>query len=189
MIYTLDNAIAFFRRDRDAEDLWWQFRNCILNQEPCVQRVFDRSNRLVNTPYSWNLYLAVQNAPTAFHFLELGAKDGTWVAQVEYFAQLWDKYPILTAVSDQSVPSEKRYAACEVLDILPHRTTWVKNLDWPLLTDILLIHSTKYLQSCLSYLKLNGILIVHSDVWMSREFEEFEHLYELGDYQVLRKME
>lgn len=188
MIYTLDNAVAFFRRDRDAEDLRIQFRNRILKQEPCVQRVFNASNRLANMPYSWNLYLAVQNAPTAFHFLELGAKDGTWVAQVEYFAQLWNKHPILTAVSESLTNSEHYKSAFDALDVSMCRTAFMDSYEWPILTDILLIHTGRHIRSFLSHLKLNGILILHSDLWLNKHLEGFEHLFEVGDYQVLRKV-
>jgi hypothetical protein len=186
MVFTLDNAAAYFIKNC-AKDLERQFRNLILKHEPRVQRVFERQDRMVNMQYAWNLYLAVHNAPPGFHFLELGATDGTNLSQVEYFAQLWNKQALLTAIYDQNISPEKRIAAFEALNV-SSTATWMENLDWPLLTDILLVHTSKHLNSCLWNLKLNGTLILHSDLWLNREFEGFEHLYEVGEYQVLRKI-
>jgi hypothetical protein len=114
-------AVQDFYRDpartckEKHEVIYREFERSVILKEPKLQQAFLRTEGFGELAFQWNWYLAVQQAPAAFKFLEIGVYKGRVLATVQYLADLFRKTATIVGVTPLSSTGDK-YSGYEDVD-------------------------------------------------------------------------
>lgn len=109
---SLNEVAAFYKRtDISAAEkhaaIYQVFGEHVRNTQPRLKAAFEASEGFGELPFCWNWFLAVQDAPQEFRFLEIGVYKGRTLAQVQLAADLLGKQANLWGLTPLSTSGDK----------------------------------------------------------------------------------
>lgn len=109
---SIADVSAFYKRtDLSAAQkhaaIYQVFGDHVRNTEPKLKTAFEASEGFGELPFCWNWFLAVQDAPQAFRFLEIGVYKGRTLAQVQLAANILGKQASLWGLTPLSTSGDK----------------------------------------------------------------------------------
>jgi hypothetical protein len=110
--YYQDSAISYKEKH---EVIYREFEHNVFIKEPKLQQAFQRTEGFGELAFQWNWFLAVQEVPREFKFLEIGVYKGRVLATIQYLADLFGKAVTIVGVTPLSGAGDK-YSGYEEVD-------------------------------------------------------------------------
>jgi len=95
--------------------IYQEFGAAVQQQLPSIQDLFQKIEGFGELPFCWHWYLAVQQAPASFRFLEVGVYKGRVLAVLQALADSMKKEATLVGVTPLSGDGDK-YSGYEPVD-------------------------------------------------------------------------
>ena len=97
------------------ETIYRDFEYNVGQKTPQIQQAFHRTEGFGELAFQWNWYLAVQDAPQDFTFLEIGVYKGRVLATIQCLADIFKKSATIVGVTPLSGAGDK-YSGYEEVD-------------------------------------------------------------------------
>ena len=95
--------------------IYREFERNIVLKQPKLHQAFQRTEGFGELAFQWNWYLAVQDAPKEFAFLEVGVYKGRVLATIQYLADFFGKLAKIVGVTPLSGAGDK-YSGYDEVD-------------------------------------------------------------------------